>query len=334
MQVLKAALFVVMTVSLGLMWHNRHFVVDAYRIDADGPAEIRLSGVSLDFDKTELAASPYVVHTGIDTRRRPMSLLFTPPEVDPVEMIGGEARIAGAVRIDDEPASGAVVRLERHTTAGTGVRDVLVGANGRFTARNLPGGRYRVRAWLPGAGAMTTSDVFFLEAKGTMTRTYQLEAVDPEPTVQFVNGGTMTVGLTGTFGVIMSRADVDGEGVISTVPVAGMPVAVQFSSHVSSLSPAVVFTDDRGLAQFRMRCLTTGMGRATVTIGHQGLEETTVVALAACVAPPPPTLPIDAVPPPGNQPDPGPSTSTTATGGAGSPPSSNEGGTPSGGGDG
>lgn len=285
MDVLKAALFVVMALCLGLMWHERDFVLDAYRQDDDGPAELRLSGVTLDFEKTDIPASPYVVHTAPDTRRRPMSLLFTAPEVDPVDMVGGESRISGIVRIDDEPASSALVRLERHTSTGTGVRDVIVGADGRFSARSLPGGRYRVRAWIPGKATMTASDVFFLEAEEAISRSYNLPLVDLEPRVEFVNGGTMTVGLTGGFGVVITRNDVDADGILISAPVTGVEVSASFTDDVTPLSPLVVPTDESGLAQFRMRCVRAGTGRATVTID----SEVRTVALASCIPMPPTT---------------------------------------------
>ncbi len=285
MNVLKVALFAAMALSLGVMWNERDFVVDAYRQDDDGPSELRLSGVNLDFETAELPASPYVVHTAPDTRRRPMSLLFTAAEIDPVDMIGGESRIAGIVKVDGEPASGAVVRLERHTSTGTGVRDVLAGADGRFSARNLPGGRYRVRAWIPGTATMTGSDVFFLEADESVSRSYSLQVVDTEPRVGFVNGGTMTVGLTGSFGVYVARNDVDNDGIIVETPVSGVSVSATFTDDVDLLSPLAATTDQRGLTQFRMRCLRPGTGRATVTIG----DEQQTVALAGCQPMPPTT---------------------------------------------
>ncbi len=286
MDVLKAALFAVMALSLGLMWHERDFVLDAYRQDDDGPAELRLSGVTLDFEKTDIPASPYVVHTAPDTRRRPMSLLFTAPEVDPVEMVGGKSRISGSVQVEGEPAPGAVVRLERHTSTGTGVRDLIVGADGRFRARKLPGGRYRVRAWIPGMATMTSSDVFFLEAEEAISRDYELQLIDLERRVEFVDGGTMTVGLTGSFGVAISRNDVDSDGIVVTAPVSGVEVSASFTDDVMPLSPLVASTDERGVAQFRMRCLRAGTGRATVTIGG----EVQTLPLAACVPMPPMTL--------------------------------------------
>ena len=312
MDVLKVALFVVMAASLGLMWHERDAVVDAYRQDDDGPVELRLSGVTLDFEKTDLPASPYVVHTAPDTRRRPMSLLFTAPTVDPVSMVGGESKISGVVRLDAEPASGAIVRLERHTDDGVGTRDVLVGADGRFAARNLPGGRYRVRAWIPGVATMTESDVFFLNADESTSRSYSLLAINPDPRVGFVNGGTMTVGLTGSFGVAISRQQVDADGIVITVPVPTIEVSATFSAEVEPLSPLVTSTDDRGLAQFRMRCVEPRTGTATVTIG----EEVQTVALANCVPPPPPAPPAD---------QPGPAAGEPGTAGADQPPAgSNE----------
>lgn len=321
---MKAALFVVMALCLGLMWHERDFVLDAYRQDDAGPAELRLSGVALDFEKTDIPASPYVVHTAPDTRRRPMSLLFTAPDVEPVEMTGGESRISGIVKVEGEPASGAVVRLERHTSTGVGVRDVIAGGDGRFRARDLPGGRYRVRSWVSGAATMTSSDVFYLEADEVISRNYELQLIDLEPRVEFVNGGTMTVGLTGSFGVIISRNEVDADGIVVTAPVPGVAVSASFSDDVTLLSPSATSTNDRGVAEFRMRCLRPATGRATVTVD----DDVQTVALAACVPMPPTTTPADDGAPDGPNGGPtttqpsgavsAPATSTSRSGGTGS----------------
>jgi len=297
--------------TLGAMWMHRHLVVDAYAHD-DGPNELRFGGVELEFEKTELPASPYVVHTAVDTRRRPLGLLATDvDDAEPVTMVGGEARIRGTVLVDGEPAVGGVVRLERHTSDGVGARDVLISGDGRFSARNLPGGRYRVRAWQPGVATMTASDVFFLEADGTAERRFTLTTVAPTSSIEFVNGGTMYLGMNGSFGAIVSRRQVDEHGVIVTSPVAGVPIAVQFSPHVISLSAPNRLTDGRGLAEFTLRCARIGSGFATVTFETQ----TYTVALPECR-----TIPPTTAPPVANAPSPqpgaggGPAPTAPATG--------------------
>jgi len=284
--VLKPALFALMASVMFVMWLNRGYVLDAYTED-ERPNEIRLSGVaSLDFEKTSLPASPYVVHVGEDTRRRPMALLFTDNEdLVAVAMRGGETKIEGTVIIDGQPAVGGTVRLERHTSSGTGVRDLFINAEGRFSARDLPGGRYRVRAWLPGIATMTTSDVFFAESDSDYRRSYSLERIQSEPIIEFANGGTMYVGMTGSFGASVTQHRVDNDGIIVTRPVSGAFVSARFTDYVRLLSSNGQTTDDQGLVVFRLRCERAGSGSVMVTFGEQVIP----VALPDCLTAPPTT---------------------------------------------
>ena len=286
MDVLKPALFALMASVLFVMWLNRGYVIDAYTED-ELPAEIRLSGVaSLDFEKTSLPASPYVVHVGEDTRRRPMALLSTEIEDPPaVAMRGGKTKIEGTVSIEGIPAVGGTVRLERHTSSGIGVRDLFVNAEGRFSARDLPGGRYRVRAWLPGAATMTTSDVFFAESDSDYRRTYSLERIQSEPIIEFANGGTMYVGMTGSFGASVTQHRVNNDGIIVTHPVSGIFVSARFTDYVRLLSVDSQATNDQGLVVFRLRCRRAGNGSVMVTFGDQVIP----VPLPECLTAPPTT---------------------------------------------
>ncbi len=287
MDVLKPVLFAFMAAVLFVMWSNQDFVIDAYT-DESAPTEIRLSGLALDFEKTELPASPYVVHIGEDTRRKPMALLFTDSGEQPmIEMAGGKSRIEGTVDIDGVAAVGSTVRLERHTDAGIGVRDLAVNANGWFAAHDLPGGRYRVRAWVPGTATMTTSDVFFINAGDRVQRSYSLEVVDGEPLIQFANGGTMYTGMTGSLGASVTQHRVDEDGIVVTRPVSGIEVSVELARYLQPMSGTTLATDDQGLVVFRLRCLRPGQGTATVTFNDSQIP----VALPACVNAPPTTQP-------------------------------------------
>ncbi|MDH3295355.1 MAG: carboxypeptidase-like regulatory domain-containing protein [Acidimicrobiia bacterium] len=289
MDVLKPALFALMASVLAVMWFNRHDVVNAYTED-QAPPEIRLSGVALDFEKSEIPASPYVVHLGQDTRRRPMSLLFTDSE-EAVEigMTGGTTRIEGTVTVDGLPAAGGIVRLERHTSSGVGVRDLAINAKGWFAGRDLPGGRYRVRAWLTGTATMTSSDVFFAAAESTTRRNYVLERIESSPLIEFANGGTMYVGMTGSFGASVTQREVNGIGLVVTRPVAGFTVSARFTDYVDVLSPESQATNDKGLVVFNLRCRRAGQGSVMVAFGERVIP----VDLPPCV-PVPPTTPTTA----------------------------------------
>lgn len=68
-----------------------------------------------------------------------------PPES--IEVSGGDAHLEGTVAHAGEPVEGATVRLERHVGQMTASLDVETGAGGYWSAPDLHGGHYVVRAW-------------------------------------------------------------------------------------------------------------------------------------------------------------------------------------------
>ena len=310
MRLVKATFFALLVLALLGMWTNRDYMADAYAITPN-TLELRLSGVDLEIDRTEIDPSPFDIPAAPDTRRKPLGLLFTTTttiEPPTVAMTDGESRLEGSAVGPDGPAFGGIVRIERHTSQGLGSVDARVGADGRWGIDGLPGGRYRIRAWVPGRLTMTASEVIFLEAEETAQFDFQLEEVDPQPELQFIHGGPIYEGLTGEVAVAVSQRVVDADGLILTTPVVGAVINLQPTSGVGTVGGASKITGADGAARFVLRCARVGSGNA---IARYGAIEA-IFALPGCRRiPPPPTTSAPTVP---TRPE-----ETTVPGSAGSP---------------
>jgi hypothetical protein len=72
------------------------------------------------------------------------------PRIPPVEVFGGKASLRGTVAGPDGPVPDATVRLERFVGDRSGTAQVTTDEAGRWTAPDVHGGRYRIRAWWGG----------------------------------------------------------------------------------------------------------------------------------------------------------------------------------------
>ncbi|MEY2403566.1 MAG: hypothetical protein QOD38_1117, partial [Acidimicrobiaceae bacterium] len=80
----------------------------------------------------------------------------------PAPRTTGTAHLSGGVNAPDGFVPGAMVRAERALDNGDLQRfDVIAGPDGHWDLPNIPGGRYRVRAFLPPQLAQTEAEVFF-----------------------------------------------------------------------------------------------------------------------------------------------------------------------------
>jgi len=136
----------------------------------------------------------------------------------------GTARIGGSVSGPGGLVPGATVRIER-LVSGREVRtDVLTGADGRFVLEGIPGGRYRVRAYLPPSLVQLEPQVRFLEDGAEHTFDLVVEAqggvsvlADAAPDAPQLDGPVNVVA------VVLTRT-VDADGILRSVPVAGTTV--------------------------------------------------------------------------------------------------------------
>lgn len=188
----------------------------------------------------------------------------------------GSASIVGTVRGPGGPVPGATVRIERLAGSGATRTDVLTGADGRFELRGIPGGPYRVRAFLAPALAMTEPEVRFLRDREEhpfdlvvedQRRIVARGAVAPDPPY---------VGEDLNLAVAVATRSVDADGVVRSAPVVGTRVelsglgAWSLRTGGSTFPPrgtsttlfrsgsTVAFTDSFGEVRYELRCEVAG----------------------------------------------------------------------------
>ena len=131
----------------------------------------------------------------------------------------GTARLVGTVTGPSGPLAGATVRADR-LVAGRVVRhDVLTGPDGRWELRDVPGGRYRVRAFMPPTYAQKAADIRFL-ADGE-EHSFDLQVEDQRGVVvrADVAPDQPLLGEPVNLVVLVVQRTVRPDGVVSTTPV-------------------------------------------------------------------------------------------------------------------
>ena len=257
MRLVKLVSFGLLVVGLGLVWSNRGSVIDAYRTGRSTEA-VRLSGVDLAYEVGDVGPSPYTIPLAPDTASGPRSVRFdpAPPGRAPVPTIdGGSARLQGTVVGPDGPVDGAVVRVERHTAGGVATVDVTTDADGEWRLGRVAGGRYRVRAWLPGALTMGRSEVRWVADEQRAPFEFSLWGIDPSPRFELVTGGPLYEGGTGMVALVLGWRSIDEDGLVVTNPWVGAGVMVETTAQVEVLSPQPVPTDGSGTAWVELRCI-------------------------------------------------------------------------------
>ncbi len=136
----------------------------------------------------------------------------------------GTATLTGSVRGPGGLVEGATVRIER-LVAGRVVRtDVLTGPDGRFLLGAVPGGRYRVRAFLAPSLAQVKPDVRFLDDGKEHTFDLAVEQqsglvvradVAPEPPL---------LGKAVNLVASVAERSVSTDGIVRSTPVVGVTV--------------------------------------------------------------------------------------------------------------
>lgn len=256
MRLVKAFLFIAIAFGLSVLWSSRDYVIEAYQERPEGE-QITLSGVDLAITRSTIGQSPYVVPAAPDSRVEPVpALAFSDvdDEFPEVTMAGGTARLAGVVTGPDGPVADAMVEIQRHTTDGVAVRRLSTGQTGEWRAPNLLGGRYRVRAWVPGILAMGGSEVIYLAEDETHRFEFALWGIDQTPSIELVANEELYLGVPGTVAVSITRPLIDDRGVVVTTPVADAPVTISVAQTASVLSTTEQATGADGVARFVIAC--------------------------------------------------------------------------------
>jgi hypothetical protein len=235
--------------------------------EASGPAAPQLSLPPPSFEDVPVVTLPEGF-VQPDTRGIRLSPVIARPRggVPPLPVYGGKATITGTVVGPDGPVPGATVKLERWVGDRGGSENVATGGDGRFVARNLLGGRYRVRAWLQPNLAATESQVAFLADDGG--------SADLEIPVDRFEGTDLQAGLdvsvinvegTARIRGLLTRTVVDEDGIVVGEPMPGVAIALSVTDGLSVQGDSAATTGDNGIATWTVRCEREGAHAATLT---------------------------------------------------------------------
>lgn len=191
----------------------------------------------------------------------------------------GTASLTGTVQGPSGPVPGATVRIER-LAAGREVRtDVLTGADGRFLLPDVPGGRYRIRAFLAPTLAQLKPEVRFLEDGAVHDFALTVDQQGGLVVRADVSPDAPTLGRPVNLVAVVSTRAVDGDGIVRWTPVVGATVelaglgrwilrddfattSTTFDFEVTTtFTPArttVARTDGDGAVRYELECVEEG----------------------------------------------------------------------------
>jgi hypothetical protein len=194
----------------------------------------------------------------------------------------GQAALAGIVVGPDGPVPQATVRVER--LVGDQVRrtDVVAGADGRYSVRGIPGGRYRVRAFLPPTFAQVDPELFFLADRDERRVDLDVERFEGLTATAAVAPNPPVVDQPVNLVVQLAARSVDGDGVARVVPQGGRRIELLEPTRWSLVSDAVQITDGGGRAVYELRCEVAGAPRLLVRV--MGTTDATTLQPLAPIA--------------------------------------------------
>ena len=256
----------------------------------------------------ELPAPPTTGPTTSSTARPDLSgveLAGVPGTTTTTVPVGpGEATLQGIVTGPDGAVPGATVLIERLVGDGVGAAMVPTGPDGRWSAPQILGGRYRVRAWRAPDLALTSPASFFLESKETRDLEVKVQAFSGVVVTSAMAPSPPVIDETARLVVRTYTRSVDEQGIVRNEPVPSVQLELTGSGQwrVETANPAVA--DETGRADWLVRCLSLGSHSLGVRVGG---GEALALKIPACAA-------SDAAPTAGEDDatnETGPSTSTT-----------------------
>lgn len=231
---------------------------------------------------------PSVATTLVD--RSGIALLAVTGKTTTTIVTTGTASLVGAVQGPDGLVAGATVRIER-LVAGQVIRtDIVSGPDGRYALAGVPGGRYRVRAFLAPSLAQVTPEVQFLTDGAEHTIDLTMKRMSglvvradaaPEPPLlrRPVNVVALVANRTvGTDGIVRSTpvvgitvdllglgrwvlrddgSSTEGDDTSTTTGVTFEPTTTT-TVHSGRSSSVSARTDSAGQVTFALRCESTG----------------------------------------------------------------------------
>jgi hypothetical protein len=179
---------------------------------------------------------------------------------------GGRASIGGVVVGPDGPVDGATVRIERWVGNRSGSVQVSTGGGGRFGARGLLGGRYRVRAWLEPSLTATRSEVTFLaDDGGSANLNVTMERFEGQRLQASLDVSVINVDESARVRALFTRVVVDGDGIVIGEPVPGASIQLTATPGLAVDGDGAATTDGSGLASWRVTCQREGAHSVSLT---------------------------------------------------------------------
>jgi hypothetical protein len=238
------------------------------------------------------AAPQFVDFTPPDNRSVPLAPIppGKPQPTPEVEVYGGEASLRGRITYNGEPASGATIQVERFVGLNSSTVQVSSGGDGAWGAKNVKGGRYRIRAFVGQEQTLAEAVTLFLGEKEA--REVPLVLIDVPRTTRTVIKATTQPTDPPVDREVMLHLTVSNETVAPDGTVeetAFVPdTEVKITSHTDweIKGNKTGTTASNGTASFPATCKKEGTHKATIELGWI----TQTIDLPACGADRPETV--------------------------------------------
>lgn len=186
---------------------------------------------------------------------------------------GGGASLRGTVVGPDGPVDGAIVRIERFVGDDFGREDVATDPDGTWEASDLLGGRYRVRAWARPALATVEPQAAFVSNKdGSATLDMTVERFEGEQLQGALDAATPAVGQVVTLRALVSRVEVNDQGIVNGVGLEGRDVEVTVLGGIRVVGAKKATTNADGFAELSVVCMVTGLHGVTLRSGDLSVD--------------------------------------------------------------
>lgn len=184
---------------------------------------------------------------------------------EPVDMLGGAARIAGTVVSASGNVVGATVRVERLVNDQVSTMD-LNAFNGTFSLGGIRGGAYRVRAWKQPDLVLLEPAVFFLAADEQKTLDLRVDKVSDVNVRTTLDPARPPAEDPYTVSILLYAATVGGDGALQAIPRTAAPVQLVVGPGLGIVGTDRGTTDGGGRVSFRVRCLAAGPVNADLLV--------------------------------------------------------------------
>jgi hypothetical protein len=179
----------------------------------------------------------------------------------------GPVTIVGRVDGPDGPVSNARVHLERLVGDRFASVDVPTGPDGSWNIQNVLGGRYRIRAYQTPSLGMLRAQVVFVDSPQAKPVVLRIDRFDGTKVESALAPSPPLVGADANLKVRVVVRQVDAQGIVRTIPQAGISVTLTGTGSWSVATSNPAFTDASGEASFEVQCGATGTQPLSATLG-------------------------------------------------------------------